>query len=328
MPPGQRATHWQDQVWFPTSPLEALRAAMPSAQIDFDCGKNLAAAVNLAKSADVAIVFAYQWESEGLDLPDLSLPDMQDELIERVAEVNPRTIVVLETGTAVKMPWIDKVQGIVEAWYAGSSGHKALANVLVGKVNPTAKLAMTFPESEEDLPHPTISPLALEDVGQGTGAVNGETHVASKYSVSYTEGEKVGYKWYQAEHKPVLFPFGFGLSYTEYAYSGLRVEHEENEYAVRFTVKNTGRRAGAEIAQVYVALPSAAGESFRRLAGWARVELQPGESKDVHVTIDPQMLSVYDEQKDGWALLPGNYHIFAGPSSANTPLEGTLDLDR
>ena len=144
-----------------------------------------------------------------MDLPNLSLPDGQDELIARVAEANPHTIVVLETGTAVKMPWIDKVQGVVEAWYAGSSGHKALANVLTGEVNPSAKLAMTFPASEDDLPRPTIAPLPPRDKGQGTGAVNGETHVASKYSVTYSEGAKVGYKWYRAEHKPVLFPFRF-----------------------------------------------------------------------------------------------------------------------
>lgn len=326
MPPGRRVTQWLHPVWFPTSPLAALRATMPSTQIDFDSGRDPAAAAKLAKGADVAIVFAYQWESEGMDLPNLSLPDGQDELIERVAEANPQTIVVLETGTAVKMPWVDRVQGIVEAWYGGSSGHKALANVLVGKVNPSAKLAMTFPESEEDLPHAAIPPLALEDQGQGTGAVNGETHVASKYSVTYTEGARVGYKWYQAEHKPVLFPFGFGLSYTEYAYSGLRVEHEKNECAVSFWVKNTGQRPGTEIAQVYVALPSEAGESFRRLAGWVRVELQPGESKSVSVTIDPEILSIYDQQKGAWALLPGSYHVFAGPSSADTPLDGAFEL--
>ena len=326
MPPGQSVTHWQDLVWFPTSPLDALRAAMPSSQIEFDSGRNPAAAAKLAKSADIAIVFAYQWESEGMDLPNLSLPDGQDELIERVAEANPRTIVVLETGTALKMPWVDKVQGIVEVWYAGSSGHKALANVLLGLVNPTGKLAMTFPESEEDLPRPAIPPLAREDEGQGTSAVNGETHVWSQYSVTYAEGAKVGYKWYQAEHKPVLFPFGFGLSYTSYAYSGLRIECEKHECTVSFSIENTGERPGIEIAQVYVALPGAAGESFHRLAGWKNVELKPGESKSVSVTIDPQMLSVYDEQKSAWALLPGSYHVFAGPSSADTPLEGTFDL--
>lgn len=326
MPPGRRATHWQDPVWFPTSPLEALRAAMPSTQIAFDSGKNPAAAAKLAGSADVVLVFAYQWESEGMDLPNLSLPGAQDALIERVAAANPRTIVVLETGTAVKMPWAGKVQGIVEAWYAGSSGHRALANVLVGRVNPAGKLPLTFPRSEEDLPHPAIPPLAREDEGQGTGAVNGETHVSSKYSITYAEGAAVGYKWYQAEHKPVLFPFGFGLSYTRYAYSGLRIACEKNRCTVAFSIENTGQRPGTEIAQVYVALPAAAGEPFRRLAAWKNVELKPGEAQTVSVAIDPQMLSIYDEQKSAWALLPGSYHVFAGPSSADTPLQGAFDL--
>ena len=326
MPPGKGATHWQDHIWFPTSPVKALHVAMPEAQIDFDAGKDLSVAAKLAKSADIAIVFAYQWESEGMDLATLSLPDGQDELIARVAEANPHTIVVLETGTAVKMPWIDKVQGVVEAWYAGSSGHKALANVLTGKVNPSAKLAMTFPISEDDLPRPTIAPLPPRDKGQGTGAVNGETHVASRYSVTYSEGAKVGYKWYRAEHKPVLFPFGFGLSYTTYTYSGLKVEQEKGQATVSFSVKNTGKRPGTEIAQVYAALPDSAGEAFRRLAGWQRVDLKPGESKTVSIAIDSQMLSIYDEQKIGWTLLPGSYQVFAGSSEANTPLQGTLAI--
>jgi beta-glucosidase len=300
--------------------------ALPETQIEFDAGKDLSAAAALAKSADIAIVFAYQWQSEGMDLPNLSLPDQQDELIARVAEANPHTIVVLETGTAVKMPWLDKVQGVVEAWYAGSSGHKALAKVLTGEVNPSAKLAMTFPLNESDLPRPTIVPLPPRDRGQGTGAVNGATNVASKYSVSYDEGAKVGYKWYRAEHKPVLFPFGFGLSYTTYAYSGLKVSQEKGQLTISFTVKNTGKRAGTEIAQVYVALPEAAGESFRRLAGWKRVELQSGESKAFSIAIDPQMLSIYDEQRTAWTQLSGSYRVFAGPSEASTPLEATVQL--
>jgi beta-glucosidase len=324
MPPGQGATHWQEHIWFPTSPLKALRAAMPGTQIDFNSGKDLAAAVKLAKSADVAIVLAYQWESEGMDLPNLALPDRQDQLIEQIAEANPRTIVVLETGTAVKMPWIDKVQGVVEAWYAGSSGHKALADVLIGKVNPSAKLAMTFPKSEEELPRPTIPPLAAEDAGEGTGAVNGEAHTASRYSVTYSEGAMVGYKWYEAEHKPVLFPFGFGLSYTTYAYAGLRIENENGEPTASFSIKNTGKRAGSEIAQVYVELPDAAAEPFRRLAGWTRVELKPGEAKTVSVSVDPRMLRIYNEQKSRWELLPGTYQLFVGSSSADTPLRGTF----
>lgn len=324
MPAGKRATHWQDHIWFPTSPLQALRANMPATTIDFDSGQDAVAAARLAKSADVAIVFAYQWQAEGMDLPSLSLPDSQDELIEQVAQANPRTIVVLETGTVVKMPWIDKVQGIVEAWYAGSSGHKAVANVLTGAVNPTAKLAITFPRSEADLPHPVIPPLAPEDEGQGTGSENGATHVWSKYSVTYAEGVKFGYKWYEAEHKPVLFPFGFGLSYTTYAYSDLKIQNENNERVASFSVKNTGAQSGTETAQVYVTLPGAAGEPFQRLVGWERVDLKPGESKAVSLKVDPLMLSIYDERKSGWKLIKGVYQVSAGPSSADTPLRGTF----
>src|ERR1700730_16739658 len=154
MPPGKGATIWQKPVWFPTSPLRALQTKLPNAKIDFNPGTDPKSAANLAKSADLAIVFAYQWLAEDMDVPSLSLPNNQDALIEQVAAANPHTIVVLETGTVVTMPWIDKVAGVVEAWYAGSSGHKALANVLVGDVNPSGKLPLTFTRSEEDLPHP------------------------------------------------------------------------------------------------------------------------------------------------------------------------------
>jgi beta-glucosidase len=321
-PPGKGATHWQDHIWFPTSPLKALQAKLPNAKIEFNSGQDPSAAASLAKSADVAIVFAYQWESEGVDLTTLSLPDNQDALIEQVVAANPHTIVVLETGTAVTMPWLGKVSGVVEAWYAGSSGHKALANVLVGEVNPTGKLTMTFPKSDADLPHPVIPPLSAEDQGQGTGAVNDRAHVESKYSVNYDEGAKVGYKWYESEHKEPLFPFGFGLSYTTYAYSNLKIDNAQR--TASFTVKNVGKRAGTEIAQVYARLPEAAGEPFKRLVGWQRLELAPGESKTVTVTVDPRVMSIFDEQTNAWNLLPGDYTVFAGPSSNETPLNATL----
>jgi beta-glucosidase len=290
----------------------------------FDSGQDPTAAAALAKSADVAIVFSYQWLAEGMDLATLSLPDNQDALIEEVATANPHTIVVLETGTAVTMPWIAKVSGVVEAWYAGSSGHKALANVLTGEVNPSGKLAMTFPRNDADLPHPVIPPLSAEDEGQGTGAENGPTHVESKYTAHYDEGLKVGYKWYESEHKQPLFPFGFGLSYTTYAYSNLKTDDANR--TVSFTVKNTGKRAGAEIAQVYATLPEAAGEPFKRLVGWQRIELAPGESKTVTVAADSRVMSIFDEPKNAWSLLPGAYKIFAGPSSSETPLNATLKI--
>ena len=187
-----------------------------------------------------------------MDLADLSLPDNQDALIEQVAAANPHTIVVLETGTAVTMPWVDKVGGILEAWYAGSKGADAVANILFGDVNPTAKLPMTFPRSVEDLPHPK---LVVPPAGaHGREAVMRTGEAKATFSVNYDEGLKVGYKWYDAENKPVLFPFGYGLSYTTYAYSDLKVA-PGNGASVSFDVKNTGSRAGAEIAEVYAALP-------------------------------------------------------------------------
>jgi len=323
-PPGKGATHWQDHIWFPTSPLKALQEKIPNAKIEFDSGQDPMAAAALAKRADIAIVFAYQWLSEGMDVTTLSLPDKQDALIEQVAAANPHTIVVLETGTAVTMPWIGKVSGIVEAWYAGSRGHKALANVLAGDVNPSAKLAITFPTSDADLPHPAIPPLSSEDLGQGTGAVNGSTHIESNYTVHYDEGLKVGYKWYESEHKEVLFPFGFGLSYTTYTYSDLKTDNAQR--TVSFAVKNLGKRAGTEIAEVYATLPEAAGEPFKRLVGWQRIKLAPGESKTVTVAVDPQMISVFDERTNAWNLFPGAYKIFAGPSSSETPLNATLQV--
>jgi beta-glucosidase len=323
MPPGEGAMHWQDHIWFPTPPLQALRAKLPKTKITFDPGTDLQSAASLAKTADVAIVFAYQWESEGMDLPSLSLPDNQDALIEQVAMANPQTIVVLETGTAVTMPWIDKVAGVVEAWYAGSAGHRALANILVGDVNPSGKLAMTFPRGEADLPHPFIASLPPNDEGQGRYAVNSETRISS-YAVHYDEGSEVGYKWYEAQHKKPLFPFGFGLSYTSYAYSDISVDSSAK--TVRFSVRNAGKRTGTEIAEVYATLPKGAVESFKRLVGWKRLTLAPGESQDVTVAIDQQILQTFDESADAWKMTNGEYGVLVGPSSESTPLKATLQI--
>lgn len=325
MPPGKGATTWQAHVWFPTSPLKTLKAKMPNATVEFNSGSDPAAAAALAKSADVAIVFAYQWESEGMDLPNLSLPENQDQLIEQVAAANPRTIVVLETGGPVTMPWADKVNSIVEAWYAGSRGAEAVANILVGDVNPTGKLSVTFPKSEKDLPRLKIDEPSEEEKKEGTAAVNATTNTKSAYTVHYDEALKVGYKWYDAEKKPVLFPFGHGLSYTTYAYSGLKVTPGEN-VTVTFTVKNTGKRAGAEIAQVYATLPGNAGEPPKRLVGFEKIKLNPGESKEVTVTVERQYLSIFDETKDAWTLPAGDYSIAVGGSSQALNLKQEIKL--
>jgi beta-glucosidase len=323
LPPGKGATKWQEHIWFPTSPLQALRAKLPHTKIDFDPGTDLDSAAKLARSSDLAIVFAYQWESEGMDLPNLSLPDNQDALIEQVAAANPHTVVVLETGSAVTMPWLNKVAGVVEAWYAGSSGDKALANVLVGDVNPSGKLAITFPKSEQDLPHPVIPQPPPRLRGQGSAPVNAGAP-PSNYAVHYDEGAEVGYKWFQAEHKTPLLPFGFGLSYTSFAFSALSVD--SGAKTARFTVRNTGTRAGTEIAEVYVTLPKGSDETFQRLAGFARITLDPGKSQTVTVPIDPRVLQTYDEAAARWNVAPGDYGVLVGPSSDHLPLSSSLQV--
>jgi beta-glucosidase len=320
---GQKATHWQDHVWFPTSPLQALEARLPQTKISFDAGSDLQAAAELARNSDVAIVFAHQWTAEGMDLPSLALSADQNALIEAVAAANPRTIVVLENGTAVTMPWLSKVASVVDAWFAGSAGHKALVNVLVGDVNPSGKLALSFPKSEQDLPHPVIPALSEEDQRMSMGPVNEGTHLSS-YAMHYDEGARVGYKWYESEQKQPLFAFGFGLSYTSFAYSGLSVD--AGNQTVQFTVKNSGARAGDEIAEVYATLPKSAGESYKRLAGWKRLTLAPGESKTVTVALDKRVLAVYDEAKENWTLTPGEYGVLIGGSSDSTPLMGSLSI--
>jgi beta-glucosidase len=321
-PEGAFPSKWQEHVWFPTSPLKAVKKHAPNADVEFNSGEDPAAAAALARKSDVAIVFAYQWESEGMDLPSLSLPDNQDALIEQVAAANPRTIVVLETGTAVTMPWIDKVSGVVEAWYAGNRGAQAVAKILFGEVNPAAKLPITFPVNEADQPPPGVvpAPPATNRPSHGEAPVPR----APSFNVNYVEGSKVGYKWYDAEHKPVLFPFGFGLSYTTYRYSDLKVD--ANGTAVRFRLKNTGDRAGEEIAEVYAALPAAADEPPKWLVGWSKVPLTAGESKGVTVSIDPLYLKIYDEASDSWKLVPGTYDFMVGGSSRDLPLRQKIEV--
>ena len=320
------------QVWLPSSPLRALTAKLPSSKVSYISGDDLAAASSAAKAADVAIVFAYQHESEGMDLKTLDLSDEQNKLIEAVAGANPKTIVVLETGSPATMAWIDHVAAVVEAWYPGIRGAEALANVLTGQVNPTGKLAVTFPKSDADLPHPTLvmPPPTSQPSRPAPGAdISAFMAAMAKglppFETYYDEKLKVGYKWYDAEKKPVLFPFGFGLSYTTYSYSGLTVKSGET-VSVSFTVRNTGKRAGTEIAEVYASLPDAAGEPPKRLIGWTRVELGPGESKQVSVPVDQDRLTVYDEASDAWKLVPGSYTVMAGGSSQDLPLHQQIAL--
>ena len=295
-------------VWHPSSPLKAIRAKAGKAKVQYDPGTDVGAAAKLAGASDVAIVFLNQHTTEGGDVPSLTLPDHQDQLVSAVAAANPHTIVVLESGGPVLMPWIDKVSAALEAWFPGIRGGEAVANVLFGEVNPSGKLPVTFAKSEADLPHPAIPP-----------------NTTSVSEVNYTEGLRVGYKWFDAEGKEPLFPFGFGLSYTSFAYSDLKVVSGKQPQ-VSCKVANTGERAGAEVVQVYVALPASAGEPPKRLVGWQKVQLARGESKTVNLRLDSQYLSMFNVDKDDWELVPGEYKVFVGGSSRSTPLSATVRL--
>jgi beta-glucosidase len=320
------------EVYHRSAPLKGIEAKAPQATVTYDSGTDPAAAAALAKRSQIAIVFAVQHESEGMDLDNLSLPGNQDALIEAVAAANPRTIVVLETGGAVLMPWADKVDAVLEAWYPGIRGSEAIANLLFGDTNPSGKLPLTFPLSEADLPHPIhLAPQKADadhpmpKLPGAPGIIGMAMGIGPWFDVHYDEGLKIGYKWYDAEKKQVLFPFGFGLSYTTYAYSGLAVAPGEST-TVSFTVKNTGKRAGSEIAEVYASLPDAAGEPPRRLIGWTRVELAPGESKQVSVPVARERFTIFDEAADTWKLVPGSYVIGVGGSSRDLPLEKTVSF--
>lgn len=290
--PGLEPTIWPGPVMYhPSSPLEALRRQLPGAQITYLDGTDAATAAAAAKQADVALVFATQWAGESFDV-SLALPDNQDTLIEAVAGANAKTVVVLETGGPVLTPWADKTAAILEAWYPGTAGGEAIANVLTGKVNPSGHLPASFPRSVSQLPKPSAPN-------------EGETR--------YTEGAAVGYKWYDAKGDKPQFAFGHGLSYTRFAYSGLKASASKGQVTVSFTLRNTGPRAGADVGQVYVS--GAGWEAPKRLGAFQKVMLAPGASKTVSVTVDPRLLAVFDGTANRWKIAGGSYKVLLGQSA-------------
>ena len=325
--PKMGASVWGKAVYFPSSPLRYIREqAAPDAHIAYDAGTDPAAAAKTAASAQLAIVFVTQWMSEGQDSATLSLPDQQDALVAAVAAANPNTIVVLENGGPVSMPWAANVKGILESWYPGIGGGQAIANILFGRVNPSGKLPVTFAATEADLPHPQVTGLTPRTGNNGADA-GGARNQARNFPVDYNvEGMAVGYRWFQEKNKQPLFAFGFGLSYTHFVYSDLGFMRSATIY-VTFTLRNTGAQAGDEIAQVYVTLPASAGEPFRKLAGWKRVSLAPGASQTVTIPLDQLCLSIYSPTDDKWTRPTGDFLFEVGGSSADLPLHQTIDLD-
>jgi beta-glucosidase len=286
----------------PSSPLAELKKLLPQAQIEFDGGYTPGESALLARRSDVVIAFGIRVEGEAFDLPDLSLPWGQDAVIDAVVMANPNTIVVLETGNPVSMPWRDKVKAIVQAWYPGQAGGQAIAEVLTGKVNPSGRLPITFPESLAQTPRPALPGI--------------ETPWGTPTTIRYDEGAEVGYRWYaQKNHKP-MYAFGHGLSYATFSYNDLKVSGGET-IAATFTVANTGQRAGADVPQLY--LTNAAGTKRVRLLGFERVELQPGESKSITVTAEPRVFARFDNKAQQWRIADGVYKVVLA-QSADAPV--------
>jgi beta-glucosidase len=226
----------------------------------------------------------------------------------------------------VAMPWADHVAAIIEAWYPGIGGAQSLADILFGNVDPSGRLAVSFPRNDAQLPRPQIPGLVAE-TDPGGLPENVQRRKPVPFDVNYNiEGARVGYKWFESQHETPLFPFGYGLSYTTFALSDLNVNATQR--TATFTVSNTGLRAGAEVAQVYAVLPASTGEnSYKRLVGWGRVTLAAGESKSITVSMNQLTLSIFDVAKNAFVMAPGDYTIFAGSSSADIPLHVTLHVE-
>ncbi|MBO9574556.1 MAG: glycoside hydrolase family 3 C-terminal domain-containing protein [Sphingobium sp.] len=277
-------------MYYPSSPLEALRKRLPNAQISFVDGSDPAVAAAAAKAADIAIVFATQWAGESFDV-SLTLPNKQDALIESVAGANARTVVVLETGGSVLTPWRGKVQAILASWFPGTQGGEAIADVLTGAVNPSGHLPITFIDNLDQLPHP--QPPAKGDV-------------------RYTEGDVSGYKWFDAKGAKPAFAFGHGLSYTSFAYDGLSVQLTAGVVTASVKVTNSGRVAGGVVPQIYVSGP--APDMPKRLAGFEKIRLAPGKSTTVAIQLDPRMFATF---KDGKGKVAGGTYQIHLATSAN-----------
>jgi len=312
---------WSPVIWIPSSPLQAIQAAAPNSTVKFDAGTNATTAAALAAQSNVAIVFVSQWTSEGMDMPSLNFTDVihptpidQDALVTAVAKANPHTIVVMENGGAQVLPWLGNVSAVLEAWFPGIRGGQAIANILFGSVNPSGKLPVTFPASVSQLPRP---------------AIPGSNSASTPFTENYSEGLLVGYKWYDSNNYAPEFPFGFGLSYTTFQFSNVALVNNltasNPNIQVTFNLKNTGTVTGAEVAQVYLALPASTNEPPKRLVGWQKVSLTPGQQQSVTVEVDENdsshPLSYWDTGSNSWQAAPGTYTVYLGNSSAQSSLQ-------
>jgi len=299
-----------------SSPLKALQAALPATTLLYDDGGDAARAAAVAKGADLVVVYAVKPEMEGIDHADFALPYGQDAMIDAVAGANPRTVVVLETGNPVVMPWLDKVGAVLEAWFPGQRGGEAMAAILTGKSAPQGRLPISFPAAAGQLAHPSVTgydPAKQRPLGIGVSY--------DPFPIDYVEGSDIGYRWFDRTGAKPLFPFGFGLTYTSFGYDGLEFRGGK-ALSVKARITNTGAREGTEVAQLYVAPPG----RTHRLAGWAKVTLKPGESRKVTIDADPWLLLSWDGKADQWARPHGEYRFFVGKSAGEPVLTGAAVL--
>ncbi len=309
------------RTYHPSSPLAAIQAVAAGAQVDYLDGHDPEAAAEAARSADLVLLFATEWRSEGLDAQGLSLPHAQDRLIDTVATAQPHTVVVLEIGGPVTMPWLAKVAAVLIAFYPGVGGGPAIANVVFGRVNPSGRLPCTFPASEEQLPRPSqLDPAATTNEPS-------EWRAHPIFHVDYDiEGADVGYRWFERKGFEPLFPFGFGLSYTEFVLSEIVATPIGNGFSVFVTVTNRGRRAGADVAQVYVGRSGDVG-FVHRLAGFRRVRLKAGEHRRVEIAVEPRLLARFDVGRHRFMIEGGCYSVRVGRHAADASLVLDVELD-
>jgi beta-glucosidase len=300
--------------YYAVSPVQGITARLGAgADVTTADGTDVTKAVALAKRSEVAVVVVNDVEQEGRDRPNIDLPGNQNQLVVAVRAANPRTVVVLNTGSAVTMPWLSQVHALLEMWYPGEEDGNALAALLFGDVDPAGRLPVTFPTAlDQDCCHtPPRYP-----------AQNG--------SYDYTEGLQVGYRWYDAQHLTPLFPFGFGLSYTSFRVSNLSVAptlpNLGNTVRVSVQVTNTGTRSGTATPQVYLGFPAKAGEPPRRLVATARAGLSPGESRRVTMTVPRQAYSSWNSAAHNWDVASGDYTVSVGTSSRDLPVHAVFQV--
>lgn len=324
---------WPAPVMFdPSSPMAEIKNVAPQAKVQFADGSNIQQAVNLAKNSDVAVVFVTKWSSEAFDSSDLLLPNNQNQLIEAVAHSGKPVVVVLETGNPVEMPWLKNVQSVMAAWFPGSSGGKAIANLLFGKVNPSGRLTMTWPQSREELAYPHIKgsgKIINANPGLPASPASLERQALSSLDLN-VEGADVGYRWYEKKGLTPLYPFGYGLSYTSFKYSKFNIvkdfsAHQHNLIA-HVMVENTGKKDGNDVVQVYAKLPDG---SPKRLVGFAKVFVKAGESVNVTFKLSPITLARYNTKNHGWDIHSGDYKFYATSNAlCKDGLQKTVQIEK